>query len=80
VQSIRVGKAGADATLSNALSDYKQFGLQLLRAKQLAQEVVAVVSAWQAHFIKAGVAVQDVQTVAQHLDRAFLLNQRHQGM
>ena len=78
VQSIRVGRAGAEATLSNALSEHKQFGLSRLRAKQLVQEVVAVVSAWQAHFMQAGVERKDAQTVAQHVDRAFLLVQRQE--
>ena len=78
VQSIRVGKAGADATLNNALSEHKQFGLPRLRAEQLVHEVVAVVSAWHACFVQLGVQRQDAQTVAQHVDRAFLLDQRQE--
>ena len=80
VQSIRVGKTGADSKLSNALSEHKLFGLSLLRARQLAQEVVAAVNEWQAHFILAGVALHDVQTVAQHVDRDFLFKQRQESM
>jgi serine/threonine-protein kinase HipA len=76
VQSMRVGKEGADSSVSNALSECKQFGLTPLRATQLVKEVAAVVSAWQSHFSQAGLALQDVQTVAQHVDRAFLRNQR----
>jgi serine/threonine-protein kinase HipA len=78
VQSIRVGKAGADATLGNALSEHKQFGLSRLRAEQLVREVVAVVSTWQANFMQAGVQRQDAHTVAQHVDRAFLRDQRRE--
>jgi serine/threonine-protein kinase HipA len=73
---MRVGKEGADSSVSNALSECKQFGLTPLRATQLVEEVAAVVSAWQSHFSQAGLALQDVQTVAQHVDRAFLRNQR----
>ena len=76
VQSMRVGKEGADSSVSNALSECKQFGLTPLRARQLVEEVAAVVSAWQSHFSQAGLALQDLQTVAQHVDRAFLRNQR----
>jgi serine/threonine-protein kinase HipA len=76
VQSMRVGKEGADSSVSNALSECKQFGLTPLRARQLVKEVAAVVSAWQSHFAQAGLALQDLQTVAQHVDRAFLRNQR----
>jgi len=76
VQSMRVGKEGAYSSVSNALSECKQFGLKPLRATQLVKEVAAVVGAWQSHFSQAGLALQDVQTVAQHVDRAFLRNQR----
>ena len=80
VQSIRVGKTGADSNLSNALSEHKLFGLSLLRARQLAQEVVAAVNEWQAHFMLVGVALHDVQTVAQHVDRDFLFKQRQESI
>jgi len=76
VQSIRVGAAGADASLVNALSEYKLFALTLARAQRLVQQVVAAVNQWQSHFAQIGVDLQDVRTVAQHVDRAYLLQQR----
>lgn len=76
VQSMRVGADGAHAELHNALSQHKLFGLSFERANQLIQEVVQVVNTWQAHFLETGVSVKDVQSVAQHVQRPFLLAQR----
>ena len=40
------------------------------------RQVVAVVSAWKAHFAAAGVRAADVESLAQQLDRPFLADQR----
>lgn len=76
VQSMRVGRAGADATLENALSDHKAFGLTAAQAMQSVKDVVRVVNGWQAHFMQAGVCPQDMAILRQHIDRPFLIAQR----
>lgn len=74
-----MGKAGAEASLDNALSECRHFGLTLLQAKSIAKEVAHVVNDWQPHFVSMGVSVRDVQTVAQHVDREALASQRALG-
>ena len=75
-QQMRVGKLEADATLENALSEAAQFGLTRAAAATEAQKVAAVVNTWQAHFADCGVPAKDIATLAEHIDRAFLRDQR----
>ncbi len=58
-QQLRVGLHGHDATLDNALSECRQFGLTLKEARQHIQAVVKVVEGWQAHFAHIGVSGAD---------------------
>jgi serine/threonine-protein kinase HipA len=75
-QQLRVGKFGADATLDNALSECAQFGLKPAEARLQVRAVCAVVDGWQAHFAQMGVAAGEVESLAQQIDRPFLLEQR----
>ena len=43
-------------------------------------EVANVVNGWQAHFKKAGVSKQDLALLSQHIDRAFLREQREAAL
>ena len=67
-QSMRVGQEGADATLSNALSDHRAFGVNLQEAKHWVSEVQAVTQHWARHFAQHGVRDADIQRLAQFID------------
>lgn len=75
-QQMRVGSAGADATLENALSMCTLFGLKRDAAIKELRSVVAVVAGWKAHFEAAGVGKRDIESYAEQIDRPFLLEQR----
>jgi serine/threonine-protein kinase HipA len=75
-QQMRVGRDGAASTLANALSEHRSFAIPLARAQQVVAEVAQVVSGWQPHFKKAGVAKADLALLAQQMDRPFLREQR----
>ncbi|WP_396271276.1 type II toxin-antitoxin system HipA family toxin [Ideonella sp.] len=75
-QQMRVGRAGAESTLSNALSEHRSFALTLQQATAIAAEVAGVVDGWQAHFERCGVSPHDCRLLAQEVDRPFLLAQR----
>ncbi len=74
-QQMRVGKAMADSTVDNALSDCAQFGLSAKEATAQVQRVAAAVSGWKAHFTAAGVSDRDIESLAQQVDRPFLREQ-----
>lgn len=75
-QQMRVGAAGMDATLDNALSECAQFGLKKPEAIAQIRRVCEVVAGWQEHFARAGVAAAQVQLLAGQIDRPFLREQR----
>jgi hypothetical protein len=75
-QQMRVGTQGADATLDNALSMCAQFGLKPVAARAEIRRVVQVVESWREHFATAGVTPTDIELLAEHIDRAFLREQR----
>lgn len=75
-QQMRVGTDGADATLDNALSECRQFGLERPAAIDEVRRVCAVVAGWQAHFLRTGVRERDVCELALHIDRPALKGQR----
>lgn len=75
-QQMRVGSAGSDASLDNALSEHRLFGLDAPEAVQQVRQVVAVIANWQPHFVACGVRPSEIQALAQQIDRPFLLTQR----
>jgi serine/threonine-protein kinase HipA len=75
-QAMAVGRAGAESSLDNALTDINEFGLTRARAIELIQEVAHTVSQWQAHFIACGVSAADVELLAASIDRPALKLQR----
>jgi len=75
-QQMRVGDQQADATLVNALSMSRMFSLTRTQAVDEVRAVVAVVDGWHAHFAQCGVTAGDIDLYAQHIDRAFLKEQR----
>jgi serine/threonine-protein kinase HipA len=75
-QQMRVGSAGADSTVENALSEYGQFGLKKDEAIDQVKRVCKVVADWKEHFARAGARAADIESLADQIDRPFLLNQR----
>jgi serine/threonine-protein kinase HipA len=75
-QQMRVGQDAADATLTNALSEHSQFGLKRSEAEAQVRQVVAVADQWKQRFAAAGVRAQDIESLAQQIDRPFLADQR----
>lgn len=75
-QQMQVGSAAADATLDNALSECRQFGLKKDQATAQVRQVCAAVAGWQAHFARAGVKAVDIESLAQQIERPFLRDQR----
>ena len=75
-QQMRVGTDGAVSTLDNALSEHSQFGLRVDEAQALVKDVVSVVTRWRAHFATCGVRQQDLDALAEQIDRPGLLAQR----
>ena len=75
-QQMRVGTDSAVSTLDNALSEHSQFGLRVDEAQALVKDVVSVVARWRAHFATCGVRQQDLDALAEQIDRPDLLAQR----
>ncbi|MEX8521833.1 MAG: type II toxin-antitoxin system HipA family toxin [Leptothrix ochracea] len=75
-QQMRVGTAGAESSLDNALSMCSAFGLSRDQAVAEARTVAAVVDDWQPAFRAAGVSPTDIAQLAEQLDRPFLRAQR----
>jgi serine/threonine-protein kinase HipA len=53
-----------------------QFGLKRAQAEDEVRRVVGVVARWQSHFASVGVTRNDVDLLAEHIDRPFLREQR----
>lgn len=75
-QQMRVGSEQADATLANAMSECRLFGLKPTQASEEVRAVVVAVSGWQAHFDSMGVLPADITSLANQIDRPFLREQR----
>ncbi|MEY8877530.1 MAG: type II toxin-antitoxin system HipA family toxin [Leptothrix sp. (in: b-proteobacteria)] len=75
-QQLRVGTAGAESTLDNALSMCGQFGLTRDQAAAQIGQVAGVVETWMTAFRSEGVRERDIASLAQQIDRPFLLDQR----
>lgn len=75
-QQMRVGREMADSTLANAFSEHRLFGLTATEARQQMRDVADVIEGWQGHFAEAGVAASEIDSLAQQIDRPFLLDQR----
>ena len=75
-QQMRVGEDEADSTLENALSMAQLFSLERDDAVGEIRRVARVIDRWQAHFASCGVTRGDIELYAQHIDRAFLKEQR----
>ncbi len=75
-QQMRVGVYQADSTIENALSMATQFGLSQKQAKQEVSQISKIVSSWKKHFEDCGVTSNDIENLAEQIDRPFLADQR----
>lgn len=75
-QQMRVGALGHEASMANALSEVRAFGLTDAQASQIAAGMAEQVAQWQALFKKQGVRSADLDVLAQYLDGAHLREQR----
>ena len=77
-QLMRVGADANDATIGNALSEARLFGLAKAEAVAEAAKVAGVCAGWKAHFKRSAVTARDVAHLEQFIDRDFLLAQRNE--
>jgi len=72
-----IGEDGRDATLSNAMSKCRLFGLSAEQAGHEVRRVIAVIDTWKEHFKACSVTDADIQELALRIDGEELLSQRH---
>lgn len=75
-QAMLVGDQASEATLANALSQARQFGLKPGAARAIVAQVGAKVAGWKAAFAAQGVNARDVELLAQYIDGENLRRQR----
>ena len=69
-------RPGTQSTLVSALSQARQFGLKVDAARALTSEVAAKVAGWKEAFSAQGLAANDIDLLAQHIDGDRLRGQR----
>lgn len=75
-QAMAVGDRASEATLSNALSQARQFGLKADAARSVVRSVSHCVAGWKKVFTSHGVNKSDVDLLAQYIDGDRLRLQR----
>lgn len=75
-QQMRVGALGHEASLTNALSEARAFGLTDVQAQQTVAEIAHQVAHWKQVFKSLDVRDADIDQLAQYLDGAHLREQR----
>jgi serine/threonine-protein kinase HipA len=78
-QQMRVGAQGHEASIANALSEARAFGLSNAIARQTVSEIARQVAQWKAVFQSLRVRDADIDLLAQYLDGAHLSEQRRQA-
>ncbi|WP_291916821.1 type II toxin-antitoxin system HipA family toxin [Limnohabitans sp.] len=75
-QQMRVGAQGHEASMVNALSEARAFGLTDTQARVTVAEIASQVAQWKAVFEGLNARDADVDLLAQYLDGAHLREQR----
>ena len=75
-QQMRVGALGHEASMANALSEVRAFGLTDAQASQMVAGIAEQVAQWQALFKEQDVRGGDLDVLAQYLDGTHLREQR----
>jgi len=78
-QQMRVGMQGHEASISNALSEARAFGLTPDAARQTVADIATQVAQWKTVFQSLGVRDADLDVLAQYLDGVWLRGQRQQA-
>ncbi|PUE62466.1 hypothetical protein B9Z45_03835 [Limnohabitans sp. 2KL-17] len=75
-QQMRVGALGHEASIGNALSEARAFGLTDAQARQTVAKIASQVAQWKAVFNSLNVRDGDIDLLAQYLDGVHLHEQR----
>ncbi|MCY7389051.1 MAG: HipA domain-containing protein [Burkholderiales bacterium] len=75
-QSMIVGHEGTISSVENAMSMSQAYGLNRTEALAEAARVAEVVNDWQTHFAASSVDRNTINSLADQIDRAYLLVQR----
>lgn len=75
-QQMRVGAQGHEASMANALSEARAFGLTDATARQTIADIAGQVGQWKAVFRSLNVRDADIDLLAQYLDGVYLRGQR----
>jgi len=75
-QQMRVGALGHEASIANALSEARAFGLTPAQARLMAAGIAEQVAQWPTVFKALNVRGADLEVLAQYLDGAHLREQR----
>ena len=78
-QQLRVGVQGHEASMANALSEARAFGLTAEQARQTTAAIAAEVAQWADVFRAHRVCPADIDQLAHTLEGAHLKEQRHHG-
>lgn len=73
---MRVGAQGHEASLANALSEARAFGLTDVQARETVADIARLVDQWIGVFKSLGVRGADIDLLSQYLDGAHLREQR----
>lgn len=79
-QQLRVGAAGTESTLENALSESRSYGLGRDAATAIVRDICRVVEGWKDSFAAQGVTSGDLDLLAQYIDGPRLIEQRREGL
>lgn len=79
-QQMRVGAQGHEASIANALSEARAFGLTQTQAHQMVREIATEVAQWKPVFRSLGVCDANIDLLAQYLDGAHLAGQRQDAL
>ena len=74
-----MGAQGHEASMANALSEARAFGLTDALARQTVTEIVSQVGRWKTVFKSLNVRDADIDLLSQYLDGAHLSEQRRQA-
>ena len=77
-QSMIVGREGTISSVDNAVSMSQAYGLNRTEALADASRVATVVNGWQTHFAACGVDGNTISSLADQIDRTYLLAQRRE--
>jgi serine/threonine-protein kinase HipA len=76
-QQMRVGAQGHEASIANALSEARAFGMTDALARQTVAEIAGQVAQWSTVFKSLNVRDADIDVLARYLNGPHLSEQRH---